>query len=99
MTDTGPIVLSGLRKGWESLAKQALITVLMAGAAAASEAWPSWLLVTDAAVMWAGVGLSVLLLGVTALMTRLTMLARAEIVVPLLDFIAVGLLRFGTGGS
>ncbi|MDM7886537.1 SpoIIE family protein phosphatase [Curtobacterium sp. RHCKG23] len=99
VTDTGPIVLSGLRKGWEPLAKQALITVLMAGAAAASAAWPSWLLVTDAAVMWAGVGLSVLLLGVTALMTRWSTLARAEIVVPLLDFIAVGLLRFGTGGS
>jgi serine phosphatase RsbU (regulator of sigma subunit) len=92
-------VLSGVRKGWEPLAKQALITVLMVAAAAASSGLPSWLLVSDSATMWTGVGLSILLLGVTALMTRWPGLAHGEIAVPLLDFVAVGLLRFGTGDS
>lgn len=98
-TDTGPIVLSGLRRGWEPLAKQALVTALVAGAAAASAALPTWLLISNATSMWAGVGLGVLLLAVTALMTRWTALARIEIIVPLADFVAVGLLRFGTGDS
>ncbi len=98
-TDTGPIVLSGLRRGWEPLAKQALVTALVAGAAAASAALPTWLLISNATSMWAGVGLAVLLLAVTALMTRWTALARIEIIVPLADFVAVGLLRFGTGDS
>ncbi len=89
----------GLRRGWEPLAKQALVTALVTGAAAASAALPTWLLISNAASMWVGVALAVLLLAVTALMTRWTALARIEIIVPLADFVAVGLLRFGTGDS
>lgn len=96
-TDTGPIVLSGLRAAWEPLAKQALVAALVVGAAAASTLLPVWLTVTDATSMWTGAGLAVVLLGLAALMARSTRLARAEIVIPLLDFVAVGLLRFGTG--
>ncbi|MFJ4296255.1 PP2C family protein-serine/threonine phosphatase [Curtobacterium sp. NPDC089689] len=96
-TDTGPIVLSGLRAAWEPLAKQALVAALIVGAAAASTLLPVWLTVTDATAMWTGAGLAVVLLGLAALMARSTRLARAEIVIPLLDFVAVGLLRFGTG--
>lgn len=96
-TDTGPIVLSGLRAAWEPLAKQALVAALIVGAAAASTLLPVWLTVTDATAMWTGAGLAVVLLGLAALMARSARLARAEIVIPLLDFVAVGLLRFGTG--
>ncbi|WP_439689017.1 PP2C family protein-serine/threonine phosphatase [Curtobacterium sp. SP.BCp] len=96
-TDTGPIVLSGLRAAWEPLAKQALVAALIVGAAAASTLLPVWLTVTDATAMWTGAGLAVVLLGLAALMARSTRLARSEIVIPLLDFVAVGLLRFGTG--
>ncbi|MFS0731375.1 SpoIIE family protein phosphatase [Curtobacterium sp. 1P10AnD] len=96
-TDTGPIVLSGLRAAWEPLAKQALVAALIVGAAAASSLFPAWLTVSDARAMWTGAGLAVVLLGVAAVMARSTRIARVEIVVPLLDFVAIGLLRFGTG--
>ncbi|MFJ4221228.1 PP2C family protein-serine/threonine phosphatase [Curtobacterium luteum] len=96
-TDTGPIVLSGLRAAWEPLAKQALVAALIVGAAAASSLLPVWLTVTDATAMWTGAGLAVVLLAFAALMARSSRLVRAEIVVPLLDFVAIGLLRFGTG--
>lgn len=98
-TDTGPIVLSGLRAAWEPLAKQALVAALIVGAAAASSLLPVWLTVTDATAMWTGAGLAVVLLGFAALMARSSRLVRAEIVIPLLDFVAIGLLRFGTGDS
>ncbi|WP_242088742.1 SpoIIE family protein phosphatase [Curtobacterium sp. DN_7.5] len=98
-TDTGPIVLSGLRAGWEPLAKQALVAALIVGAAAASSLLPVWLTITDAVAMWTGAGLAVVLLAFAALMVRTSRLVRAEIVIPLLDFVAVGLLRFGTGES
>ncbi|MEK6309162.1 MAG: PP2C family protein-serine/threonine phosphatase [Curtobacterium sp.] len=96
-TDTGPIVLSGLRAAWEPLAKQALVAALIVGAAAASSLFPAWLTVSDARAMWTGAGLAVVLLGFAALMARSNRLARVEIAVPLLDFVAIGLLRFGTG--
>ncbi|WP_182046642.1 PP2C family protein-serine/threonine phosphatase [Curtobacterium sp. ME26] len=99
VSDNGSIVVPRLRAGWEPLAKQALVTVLITAAAAASSALPAWLLVSDVTSMWAGVLLAVLLLLVTATMTRWTQLTRLEIVVPLADFVAVGLLRFGTGQS
>ncbi len=98
-TDTGPIVLSGLRAAWEPLAKQAVVAALIVGAAAASSLLPVWLTVTDATAMWTGVGVAVVLLGLAALMVHSRRLAQAEIVLPLLDFVAIGLLRFGTGES
>jgi len=94
--DTG--VLPVVRTSWEPLAKQAVVALLIVGAAIASAASPL-LLVTDAARMWQGVGIAVALLVVAALMGRWPALRRAEIVVPLGDFLAIGLLRFGTGDS
>ncbi|MDQ1123709.1 PP2C family protein-serine/threonine phosphatase [Microbacterium trichothecenolyticum] len=91
-------VLTAVHTSWEPLAKQAIVTALVAIAAVASAALP-WLLVTDAARMWQGVGVAVALLVLAGAMGRWPLLRRVEIVVPLGDFIAIGLLRFGTGDS
>lgn len=91
-------VLPVVRTSWEPLAKQAIVSLVIVGAAVASGASPL-LLVTDAAAMWQGASLAVILLVVAALMGRWPALRRAEIAVPLGDFLAIGLLRFGTGDS
>lgn len=97
-TDTGPITITGVRTAWEPLAKQALVTALIVGAAVASTTF-DLLEVSDARTMWSGVGVAVVLLVVTAAMTRSRRLTAFEVVVPMLDFLAIGLLRFGTGDA
>ncbi|KTR39005.1 hypothetical protein NS263_11840 [Curtobacterium oceanosedimentum] len=96
--DTGPIVLAGLRTTWAPLAKQTLIAALVVGAAVASTFSP-WLLVTAAPWMWTGVLIAVVGLVVSAAAARWPAVMRIELVVPALDFFAVGLLRYGTGDS
>ncbi len=96
--DTGPIVLAGLRTTWAPLAKQTLIAALVVGAAVASTFSP-WLLVTAAPWMWTGVLIAVVGLVVAAAAARWPAVMRIELVVPAMDFFAVGLLRYGTGDS
>ncbi|MGN8050199.1 PP2C family protein-serine/threonine phosphatase [Curtobacterium sp. 22159] len=96
--DTGPIVLAGLRASWAPLAKQAIVAALVVAAAVTSALVP-WLVVTDAPRMWTGVALAVAGLLVAGVMARWPGAARAELVVPGLDFLAIGLLRFGTGDN
>lgn len=94
--DTGPIVLAGLRSTWAPLAKQTLIAALVVGAAVASTFSP-WLLVTAAPWMWTGVLIAVVGLVIAAAAARWPAVMRIELVVPAMDFFAVGLLRYGTG--
>ncbi|MEV7756587.1 SpoIIE family protein phosphatase [Microbacterium sp. NPDC089180] len=94
----GARLLPAVQTSWEPLAKQAVVAALVVVAGVASGAIP-WLLVTDAARMWQGVGVALALVVVTLLMARWPALRRAEIVVPLGDFLAIGLLRYGTGDS
>ncbi|QLD11885.1 PP2C family protein-serine/threonine phosphatase [Microbacterium oleivorans] len=96
--DTAPVILAPARRSWEPFARQSIITAFVVGAAIASAATP-WLSVTDASRMWQGAALALALLLVAGLMVRSPALRRAEIVIPIGDFIAVGLLRFGTGDS
>ncbi|MET3636481.1 PP2C family protein-serine/threonine phosphatase [Curtobacterium oceanosedimentum] len=96
--DTGPIVLAGLRTSWAPLAKQTVIAALIVGAAVASALSP-WLLVTDAPWMWTGVGIAVAGLVLAAVAARWPAVLRVELVIPAIDFVAVGLLRYGTGDS
>lgn len=56
-----------------------------------------WLLVTDAPSMWAGVVAALFGVGFAAAASLKPRLLRWEIVIPAVDFVAVGLLRFGTG--
>ncbi|MFS0713454.1 PP2C family protein-serine/threonine phosphatase [Microbacterium sp. 2P01SA-2] len=93
---TAPVVVASARRSWEPCARQTIVAVFVVGAAIASATVP-WLPVTDAARMWQGVAIATLLLGVGALMVRWPALRRAELVIPLGDFVAIGLLRFGTG--
>ncbi len=96
--DTGPIVLTGLRTSWEPLAKQAVIAALIVGAAVLSSLSP-WLDVSDAPVMWSGVGVALLCLAFAGVMARWPAAMRVELLVPACDFVAIGLLRFGTGDA
>jgi len=91
-------VLSVVGGAGEPFAKQAVVAILIAGAAIASAASP-WLVVSDAVRMWEGAGIALALLALAALMGRSPRLRRAEIVVPLGDFLAIGMLRFGTGDT
>lgn len=94
--DTGPIVLTGLRTSWEPLAKQSVVAALVVAAAVCSTLLP-WLVVSDARWMWTGVGLAVAGLVGAGLMARWPAAARVELLVPAVDFVAVALLRYGTG--
>lgn len=96
--DSAPVVLASSRTWWEPFARQGIITAFVVGAAIASAAVP-WLAVTDASRMWQGAGVAVVLLVVAALMVRWPALRRAELLIPIGDFIAIGLLRFGTGDT
>lgn len=96
--DTGPIVLVGLRSSWAPLAKQTVVAALVVVAAVLSVTTP-WLTVTDAPRMWTGVALAVAGLLLAGVMARWPGVARAELVVPAIDFLAIGLLRYGTGDS
>lgn len=93
-----PSLRSPAPTSWEPLAKQAVVAGLLVVAAVTSAAVP-WLLVTDPVRMWQGVGLALVLLIATALMLRWPTLRRLELIVPILDFVAIGLLRFGTGDT
>ncbi|SFF86832.1 Stage II sporulation protein E (SpoIIE) [Curtobacterium sp. YR515] len=96
--DTGPIALVGLRASWAPLAKQSVVAALVVAAAVTSTVTP-WLPVTDAPRMWTGVALALGGLLVAGVMARWPGAARAELVVPAIDFIAIGLLRYGTGDT
>ncbi|MBB1198667.1 PP2C family protein-serine/threonine phosphatase [Curtobacterium flaccumfaciens] len=54
---------------------------------------------TDATTMWWGVGCALLALLIAALIPRWPSLLRVELLLPAVDFVAVGLLRYGTGES
>ncbi len=96
--EAAPAVVVPVHRSWENLARQAIVAAFVVGAAIASAAVP-WLPVTDAARMWQGAALAVLFLVLGALMARWPALRRAELVIPIGDFIAIGLLRFGTGDT
>ena len=78
------------------LFRQSFIALLVVLAAVLSATLP-WLIVTDAVTMWLGVGVAVAALAFAALMARHAELRRWEMLVPAADFVAVGLLRYGTG--
>jgi len=96
--DTGPVVLPALRSSWAPLAKQSVVAALIVAAAVSSSLVP-FLAVTDARWMWTGVAFALVGLLAAAVMTRWPAANRAELLIPALDFLAVGLLRFGTGDS
>ncbi|MBF4606535.1 PP2C family protein-serine/threonine phosphatase [Curtobacterium sp. VKM Ac-1393] len=80
------------------LVKQAVVAGLISSAAVASTLTP-WLPVTEPVSMWTGVVCALLALVCAGLMTRWPLLIRWELLLPAVDFIAVGLLRYGTGES
>lgn len=96
--DTGPIVIHGVSARWAPLAKQTLVAALVVGAAVASDLLPG-LSVTDVGAVWWAAGLALLGLGCAALVIRWPALLRLELLLPALDFIVIGVLRVGTGGS
>lgn len=96
--DAAPVVLPGIRGVWAPLAKQSVVAGLLAAAASVSTFLPS-LPVTDPAAMWSGVLAALVALLVAAVIPRVPWMLRIELVVPAVDFVAVGLVRFGTGES
>lgn len=95
---SAPLLPSAAPAVWEPLVKQSVVAVLVVGASLASAVVP-FLLVTNATAMWGGSALAVILLVGSALMVRWPALRRLELAVPLVDFVAIGMLRFGTGES
>lgn len=96
--DTGPIVLPVGYSLMGPLVKQAVVASLILGAAVVSTLSP-WLPVTDPVSMWAGVWCALFALLVAAAIPRWPQLLRAELLLPVIDFVAIGLLRYGTGAS
>ncbi|KQS17576.1 PP2C family protein-serine/threonine phosphatase [Frigoribacterium sp. Leaf186] len=80
------------------LFRQSFISVLIVSAAVLSTILP-WLVVTDVVTMWLGVVVALAASAFTGLMARHAELRRWELVVPAADFVAVGLLRYGTGAE
>lgn len=80
------------------LANQAVVAAVAGVAAVCSLVLPG-VTITDAVSMWAGVALAFLGLAFTTLLLLRPGLARYELLVPALDFVAIGLLRFGTGDA
>ena len=78
--------------------KQGFVFLFVALAALVSTLIP-WLPVSDAPSMWAGVFAAFCGVVFAAGVSRQPRLLRWEIVVPAADFVAVGLLRYGTGDS
>lgn len=78
------------------LFRQSFIASLIVLAAGLSAVLP-WLIVTDPVTMWLGGVVAVAALAFAGLMARHPELRRWELVVPAADFVAVGLLRYGTG--
>ncbi|WP_148076721.1 PP2C family protein-serine/threonine phosphatase [Frigoribacterium sp. PhB24] len=102
-TPTGPgdsvrptLVLTGTRAA--PLTNQAVVAAVAGVAAVCSLVLPG-VTITDAVSMWAGIALAFLGLAFTALLLLRPDLARLELLVPALDFVAIGLLRFGTGDA
>lgn len=77
---------------------QAVIVVVSVIAAVCSVLLP-WLTVTNATSMWAGTALAVVGLAFAGLLAARPTLMRFELLVPALDFVAIGLLRYGTGDA
>lgn len=80
------------------LTNQAVIAAVAVVAALSSVLLP-WVTVTNAVSMWTGTALTVVGLAFAALVVARPGLARAELLVPALDFVAIGLLRYGTGDA
>lgn len=97
-SDTGPIRLPGVDALWAPLAKQSVVTGILAAAAVASTFSP-WLPVSDPAAMWSGVIAAAAALFLAVWIPRVPGLLRFELLLPAVDFLAVGLVRFGTGES
>jgi sigma-B regulation protein RsbU (phosphoserine phosphatase) len=89
-------VLSASSRRHVPLLKQFFVFFFVLLAAGLSSVVP-WLLVTDAPSMWAGVVAALFGVGFAAVASSKPRLLRWEIVIPAVDFVAVGLLRFGTG--
>lgn len=96
--DTGLLgkILSASSRRHVPLLKQSFVFLFVLVAACLSSVVP-WLLVTDAPSMWAGVFAALCGVGFAAAASLDPRLLRWEIVIPAADFVAVGLLRFGTG--
>ncbi|OUE24339.1 PP2C family protein-serine/threonine phosphatase [Clavibacter michiganensis] len=77
---------------------QAVVVVVSVVAAVCSVLLP-WLTVTNASSMWAGVALATLGLASAGVLVTRPELARFELLIPIVDFVAIGLLRFGTGDA
>ena len=90
------LVRSGTRAA--PLTNQAVVAAVAGVAALCSLVLPG-VTITDAVSMWTGVALAFLGLAFTALLSLRPGLARYELLVPALDFVAIGLLRFGTGDA
>ncbi|MBA8814285.1 PP2C family protein-serine/threonine phosphatase [Frigoribacterium faeni] len=78
--------------------KQTFVALLITLAALLS-AFTPWLIVSDAVAMWSGVAVALAALVLASLMARRPALLRWELAIPAADFVAVGLLRYGTGDS
>jgi len=97
-TDDGAPPLIRAANRATPFANQSVVAVIAVVAAVCSVVLP-YLTVTDAPSMWAGVALASAGLAFTALMLVRPQLTRFELLVPALDFVAIGLLRFGTGDA
>ncbi len=86
------------RARFAPLANQTVIAGITVVAAVSSVLLP-WLEVTNGPAMWSGVVLALLGLAATALIVCRPALLTVELLVPALDFVAIGLLRFGTGDA
>lgn len=98
--DTGLLgrLLSAAARRHVPLLKQGFVFVFVLMAAVVSTFVP-WLTVTSASSMWAGVfaaACGVVFAGAASYRPKLL---KWEIIIPAADFVAVGLLRFGTGDS
>ena len=80
------------------LLKQSFVFVFVLLAALVSTLIP-WLPVSDAPTMWAGVGAAFCGTVFASAVSRRPRLLAWEIIIPAADFVAVGLLRYGTGDS
>lgn len=96
--DTGPVSLPIGQPLMAPLVKQAVVAGFVTSAAVASTLSP-WLPVSEPISMWTGVACALLALLVGAAIPRWPWLLRAELLLPAVDFIAIGLLRYGTGGT
>lgn len=97
-SDAAPVGLPGISVRWAPLAKQSVVTGLLVVAATMSTFLP-WLPVTDPAALWSGVIAAMIALLVATAVPRVPGLLRYELILPAIDFLAVGLVRFGTGES